>query len=663
MIKFICAAVAIILSVSACQDQSHAPVKSKPDHDITNVADISPFVKAHQKKILNELDFQDRRDFENAKRGFIATLDDGVIEDMSGNPVYAYGAYDFLKGPAPLSANPSLWRQSQLNAMHGLFQVADGIYQVRGYDLSNITFIRGESGWIVVDPLISRETAAAAKSLVERELGKHPIKAVLFTHSHIDHYGGVRGLISDEDVKSGVEIIAPEGFTRETVSENILAGNAMARRASYMFGALLPKAPDGQIGDGLGQAISAGTPGMIAPTTFITHTGEARNIDGITFEFILTKDAEAPTEFMFYLPKWKAFCQAEIINHTFHNLLTLRGAKVRDGRVWSKAIDEAIIRYSDKAEISFGSHHWPTWGRENIKPFWNAQRDLYRYIHDQTLRLANQGYTINEIPPLLNVPDRLEKQFANRDYYGTISHNAKAQYQLYFGYFDGVPAHLDPLPPVEEGRKFVEYMGGAEAVLDKAQADYDRGEFRFVATALNHLVFAEPDNQKARALLAKTYRQLGYMAESGPWRNFYLSGAQELENGLLDLPTPRTSSPDMIKAVPLDLYFDLLAVRLNGPKVADKAWRFNFNLTDTGEKALLIVSNGTLHHRMGKNDENATATLNITRAGLDKLNLKQAKIGGLIKSGDAHLSGNLLAFRTFFNAIEDPEFWFDIASP
>ncbi len=654
--------IGICLTLAACEAKNtEVPALTGPVNSGAGLA-ASDAVRAANQSVADYLDMDDRRDFEAAQRGFMATLPEGIIKDADGAVAYDYGGYDFMIKDAPDTANPSLWRQGQLNRLHGLFKVVDGIYQVRGFDLSNVTFIEGETGWIVVDPLITRETAAAALELVNKELGKRPVSAVIYTHSHIDHYGGVRGLISEDDVASGVEVIAPIGFTRETVSENVLAGNAMSRRASYMFGSLLPKSPEGQIGVGLGQAISSGLPGMIAPTIIIDRTGQTEVIDGVEMDFILTLGAEAPAEFMFYMPKWKAFCQAEIINRTLHNMYTPRGAKVRDGRLWSQYIDQAIYMYGDKTDVSFGSHHWPTWGSDAIIAFWEGQRDLYRYIHDQTLRLANQGYTMHEIPQALNLPDGIAKSFYNRGYYGTVSHNAKAQYQLYFGYFDGNPANLDPLGPVEAGKKFIDYMGGADNVMAKARQDYDRGEYRFAATALNHLVYAQPGNQDAANLLADIYTQMGYLAESGSWRNFYLSGASELRNGILNLPTPNTSSVDMVRALPLDLFFDLMAVRLNGPKAAKKDRKLNFVISDTNEKALLIISNGTLHHRMGHSDDDAP-TFNITSEGLVALNAKQKTSGELMKEGSVKIDGNPLAVKGFFDLIEEPPFWFEIVRP
>ena len=622
--------------------------------------DISPFVTERHAAAEAQLDFADTRDVERALKGFVATLDDWPVPGPEGSPRPAWDPtqFGFLSGERPATVHPALWRQSQLNAMHGLFEVADGIWQVRGFDLSNMTVLRGETGWIVIDPLITRETAAAALRLVNRELGERPVSAVIFTHSHVDHYGGVRGVIGD---KFDGEIVAPANFVVESVSENVLAGNAMARRASYMFGGLLPKGPQGDVGSGLGPGISTGTPGILEPTISVEDDVETHVVDGVELEFMLTLGAEAPSEFMIYQPGKRAFHQAEIINHTLHNLYTPRGAKVRDGRLWSTYIDAAIQRYADRTDVSLGSHHWPVWGGDDVRALWEGQRDLYRVIHDQTLRLANRGHTINEIPALIRLPDSVSSRFANRGYYGTLSHNSRAQYQLYYGYFDGNPANLDPQTPVEEARQFVDYGGGAQAVLDKARADHEAGAVKRAVTALNHLVFAEPDNRDAANALAEAYTQMGYAAESGPWRNFYLTGAQELRSGIAPLPVPSSVNPDTIRAVPTTMIFDLMAVRLDPAKAVDGR-SVNVVMTDTAERAHLFVSGGALHHRMGASDADSP-TLRITRTGFDRLNLKQTTLLKLMAGGEAKLSGNPLRLRAFFNQFEEPPFWFEIVRP
>ena len=650
MLKFAIVGMSAACLLVGCADQT----VSTPDE----TKEIFAAVQADP--VLN---FSNRADFDAAKRGFIATLE-GEITDANGKPVYSPHAYDFLKADAPNTVNPSLWRQSQLNAKHGLFEVVDGIYQVRGFDLSNMTLIRGDKGWIIVDPLITKETAAAALALANKHLGTRPVVAVILTHSHIDHYGGIRGIASPEDIASGkVEIIAPSGFTRETVAENILAGNQMARRAGFMFGAFLPKGPKGHIGSGLGQGISTGNSGLIPPTREITRTGETLVIDGVEIVFQMTPGAEAPEEFMFYLPGFKAFCQAEEINRNQHNLLTPRGAQIRNGLMWSKHIDDTIQMFGDKIDVSFGSHHWPTWGNADVLDFYEKQRDTYRYIHDQTLRLANHGMTMVEIAEQIELPKSLASEFYNRGYYGTTNFNSKAQYQYYYGWFDGNPAHLNPLAPVAEAKKMVEYMGGSIAILEKAEQDYQSGEYRFIATALNYLIFAEPDNQTAKSLLAKTYTRLGYISESGPWRDFYLTGAQELTTPLLKDVVINTSNPDMIANLPLDLFFDLMAVRLNGPKAAGLNMKINFAFTDTGEKAALHLKHAVLNTRMGQQHEKAVATITLSRANLNRIILKQTSFPALMKEGAVKVDGSLLKLRKFMSLQDDFNYWFNIVTP
>lgn len=616
--------------------------------------------------LLNFLPFSDQTDYENARKGFIATIDEGVIKLPDGRNSYSMKQFDFIKGKAPAAANPSLWRQSELNSINGLFKVSEGIYQIRGFDLANMTLIKGKTGWIIIDPLTVPATSKAAMKLVDEQLGKSPVKAVIFSHSHIDHFGGVKGIVSEEEVKSGaVKIYAPKGFFENSISENVMAGNAMSRRAYYMYGNLLKKEIKGSYGSGLGPTTGYGIPGIFEATEIISsEDGETKMIDGIKTEFIYTPESEAPAEMMFYFPDLKAMCQAENISHTLHNLYTLRGAQVRNGQKWSKYIDKSITKWGDNVEVSFGSHHWPTWGNENINEFWVKQRDLYRFIHDQTLRLANQGYTPLEIAEMLKLPESLNKEFYSRGYYGTVSHNAKAQYQLYFGWFDGNPSNLNPLPPADAGKKYIEFMGGADQVIKKSMESYNKGEYRWVAEVMKQLVFAEPKNQQARFLLADAYEQLGYQAESGPWRNFYLSGAKELRFGTNPVAIGGTASPDIIKGMSTELYFNYLGMQFKGTENGDLKYNFNINLTDTNEKVAIIVSNGTVMPRVGESiKKDVTSTISVKRSDLDKVSLGEAKFEDLVKNGDLKIEGDQKAFFNFLSKMDVFNFWFNIVEP
>ncbi len=624
----------------------------------------SDATKAANQAVKDFLPFGDTTDFENAKRGFIANLEAGQIKGSDDNVVYDLTQFDFLQGDAPDTVNPSLWRQSKLNAMAGLFEVGEGIYQVRAFDLANMSFIRGERGWIVVDPLTANETAVAGYELLKKHVADAPISAVIITHSHADHFGGIKGLVTPEQVESGeVEVIASKDFFIESVNENLMAGNHMSRRASYMYGNVLPKSPEGSVGSGLGTTTGAGTFTIMEPTIEIAETPTELTVDGVKMVFMYTPHAEAPSELMFYMPEKKAMCQAEEINRTLHNLLTLRGAQVRNGLLWSKYIHETIERFGDGVEISFGSHHWPTWGNGQIVDFWKKQRDLYRYIHDEVLRLANHGSTLLEVGDEVILPDSLAKTFANRDYYGTVNHNAKAQYQLYFGYFTGNPADLYPLPPEAAGKKFVEYMGGADAVLEKARADFDKGEYRWVAQAVNYVVFSDPENQAAKNLLADTYEQMGYQAESGPWRNFYLSGAKELRDGVKVASTPNTASADIVRNLGLETYLDYLAVRLNHPKAADKVITLNVTLPDRDQKFVIYVENGVMNYTLDKHAEQADAAVTLDRVVLDSINLGQTSIDQAITEGKVMIDGDSAKFGEFIALLDTFEFWFNIVTP
>ncbi|HEY6130733.1 MAG TPA: alkyl sulfatase dimerization domain-containing protein, partial [Halioglobus sp.] len=524
----------------ACQDGDSTDTSS-------GVQGNTPATASTQRanaKVREELNLGDQRDFEDASRGLIATPPALRIEGPNQTAIWDMPSYRFEQGDAPDTVNPSLWRQAILNNHHGLFKVTDGVYQLRGFDVSNMSLIEGETGWIVVDPLTTRETAGAAIAFAREHLGDKPVSAIIFTHSHLDHFGGVLAvLVAGENT----EIIAPQGFMEEATSENVIAGTTMGRRAMYMYGSQLEHSARGHVDSALGKSPAPGSPGIVAPTRTITTTGESLRIDGVDFIFQNAPGSEAPAELTFYLPQHKAFCGAEVVTHTMHNLYTLRGAQVRDARKWSQYIDEAIGLFPD-AEVLFASHNWPIWGNAAIIDYLKKQRDGYKYIHDQTLRLASQGYTPREIAEELRMPASLRESFPNRGYYGTLKHNAKAVYQRYFGWYDGNPANLDPLPPAEAATHYVKMMGGADAILRQAQTDFDNGEYRWVAELLNQLVFAQPDNTAAKSLLAQTYDQLAYQSESAPWRDVYLTGALELRQGAPKAGLGIADAGDLLRA-------------------------------------------------------------------------------------------------------------------
>lgn len=656
-----------MMAVMGCKQEQNQKSNGEANAD-SNQKEATDFTKKLNDDLLAYLPFGDTTDYANARRGFIATLPEGEIKDDKGNVVYSMKQYDFIHGKAPSTTNPSLWRQSELNSINGLFEVTKGIYQIRNFDLSNMSLIAGNKGWIVIDPLVSPETAKAGLALANEKLGARPVSAIIFTHSHIDHFGGVRGIVSEADVKSGkVPVYVPQGFMEHAVSENIMGGNTMVRRASYMYGNILPKDEKGTLGSGLGQTTSSGLAGIFDGTVVINELkGVTKMVDGKKVEFIYTPESEAPAEMMFYFYDYKAFCQAEDLSHTLHNLYTLRGAQVRNGQKWSQYIDLALEKWGDDVQFSFGSHHWPTWDNQNIVPYWESQRDLYRFIHDQTLRLANEGNTPVEIAEMLKLPESLDKQFYNRGYYGSLSHNVRAQYQLYFGWFDGVPANLNKLTPEDGGKKYVEFMGGADALLKKAKESYDKGEYRWVAEVVNHLVFADPQNKNARNLLADAYEQLGYQAESGPWRNFYLSGAKELRTGVKQMATPNTASPDIVQAMSLDLFFNYIAMRFKGtePEAAKMKYNFNLNFPDVKQKAALIISNGAMTPRIGSNvTKDVTATITVNRTDLDKITLGQAKFEDLVNKGSIKIDGDAEAFKKAMSMVESFNFWFNIIEP
>lgn len=636
---------------------SLAADKPKPATDAT---------KAANNALLKELPFADKTAFEQAHKGHIAPLPKAMIKGKQGNVIWNPDQYGFIKegDAAPDTVNPSLWRQSQLINISGLFEVTDGIYQVRNQDLSNMTIVEGKSGITIMDPLVSAETAKVALDLYYEHRPKKPVVAVIYTHSHVDHYGGVRGVVDEADVKSGkVKIYAPVGFLEAAVAENVMAGTAMSRRASYMYGNLLPPDPKGQVGAGLGTTTSAGTVTLIPPTDIIKETGEKRVIDGLNYEFLYAPGSEAPSEMLFYIKEKKALNTAEDSTHTLHNTYSLRGAKIRDPLVWSKYLNQALDMWGEEAEVMFAMHHWPVWGNKKLNNHIALQRDMYRYINDETLRLANQGYTMVEIAEKIELPDAVDKHFSNRGYYGSVNHDVKATYVLYLGWFIGNPATLHVLTPVDASKRYVEMMGGVDTLLNKAKAYYDKGEFRWVAQVVNHAVFAEPSNQAAKNLQADALEQLGYQAESGPWRNFYLTGAQELRNGVAKLPTPNTASPDTIRAMDLDLFFDYLAMRLNGPKAAGKRIVINMDFTDTGEKYKLEMVNGVLNHTPKRQDKDADATLQLSRETLNNIVLQQTTMKDAISGGEVKVNGSEAKVDELMSYLDTFEFWFNIVTP
>jgi alkyl sulfatase BDS1-like metallo-beta-lactamase superfamily hydrolase len=626
----------------------------------------SEATRAANAAVLKALPFADTQDFEDARRGLIESPTSLVIPADDGKrtawEIESFRRFITPGAPAPESVNPSLWRNAQLNMMTGLFQVTDNIYQVRNYDLSNITFIKGKTGWIVFDPLISVEPARAALALVNRRLGTRPVVAVVYSHSHVDHYGGVRGVVSQADVSAGrVKIIAPQGFLEHAVSENVIAGNAMSRRAVFMYGSFLPVGPLGTVNAGLGQRTSNGTTGLIPPTHEVKRTGEELVVDGVKMVFQMTPGTEAPAEMNTFFPEWRAMWMAENTTNTMHNILTLRGAQVRDSKFWAQMIDETISLYGDRIDVKFQSHHWPVWGNTRVIDYLAKQRDIYRYMHDQTVRLMNKGLTGHEIAEVLRFPPELEQFWAGRGYYGTLKHNSRAIYQRYMGWYDGNPVNLNSLPPEPAAKKYVEYMGGADAVLARARADFDKGEYRWVAEATKQVVFADPTNSAAKALLADSLEQLGYQAESGPWRSVYLQGAYELRNGTPKVAAVNTGSPDVLAAMPPAMLFDFLAVRLDGERAAGKRIGVNMHFTDLGTSHGLKLENAVLNN--GPPIAAPDASLTLAKATLDRIQLGQTSFADAMAAGDIKVEGDKARFTELMSLIEVPPFWFNIVTP
>ncbi|WP_028025372.1 alkyl/aryl-sulfatase [Enterovibrio calviensis] len=611
------------------------------------------------------LPFADKTDFKLVEKGFIARQDNLEIKDKNGKVVWELGNYEFLlDGKNYDSIHPSLQRQAQLNMHHGLYKVTDRIYQVRGYDLANITFVQGDTGWIVFDPLTVPVTAKAALDFVNQELGERPVKAVVYSHAHADHFGGVKGIVTQEQADSGeVAIIAPRGFLHHAVAENVLAGNAMSRRVTYQYGNALEKAATGQVDAAIGKGVAQGEISLIAPTTVIVEEVETKTIDGITMEFQNTPGTESPAEMNTYFPQFDALWMAENTVGGLHNVYTLRGAEVRDAKAWSKYINESIHMYGDKSDVMFASHSWPRWGEEEINHFLRKQRDMYGYIHDQALRMANHGVTINEIQDEFYVPDVLANEWYNRGYHGSYHRNAKAVINKYLGYFDMNPATLRPLAPADAAPKYVEAMGGIDNVLSVGQKAFNNGEYRWCAEIVDKAVFAEPTNQQARYLQADCLEQLGYQSESAGERNTYLMGAFELRNGTPKGDATKTAGADMVVAMDTELFLDYLGVRLNGMKAANVDYTINFVLPDVNESFLVELENAHLNNLKGVQSDNPDMTLTMNRSELNKVLMGTTNIAELVKSGNAKIDGNAKALTDIASMMDNFDFWFNIIEP
>jgi len=627
--------------------QEHLDNHPKPATDFT--------VKVN-KAVYRQLDFADSTDFVEARRGFIATLDSGIIRNEGGKPMVNLHDYDFEKGESPVSVNPALWREAKLNNLNGLFKVVDGLYQIRSFDIATMSFIETSTGYIVVDPLTNAVAAKAGFDLVKKYVGDKPVLAIITTHSHGDHYGGIEGIVNAEEIKSGkVKYIVPSGFYHEVISENVLLGNAMMRRAGYQFGASLPHNEFGTVDAGLGKGfLGGGSSSLLEPNTIITKTGERLTIDGLDIIFQLTPGTEAPAELDFFVPKYKAFCSAENATHTLHNVLTPRGAKVRDAKAWAYFLDEAIDLFGDKTEVVFPSHHWPIFGHERSIKFLEDQRDLYKYIHDQTVHLANKGFNMDEIAETIKLPDELGKQWYNQGFYGTVQHNSKAVYQFYLGWWDGNPANYNKLPEVEAAKHYVDYMGGEKAVITKARESYKKGEYRWVAEVLKHVVFANPGNYVARNLQADAFEQIAYQSESANWRNLYLVGAQELRE--TNKPTAeisgRNRSAKFLQKLTVEAIFDYISISIDGVKASGKDLSVRFIFPDEAKNLLVTLKNGVLHYKENKPDVLADFTLTISKQKFIEGLADRARFREIVLGNDVKREGNIFKLRELFENVE-----------
>ena len=627
-------AFALVVSAGSTFAQDHFNEKGSPPSSLTSQL---------QDNLRNSLPFDDQRDFEESRRGFIAEPDSRQILAANGRVVWDMTRYDFLLEDTDFdSIHPSLQRQATLNMNFGLYEVVpDFIYQVRGFDLANMTIVRGESGWILFDVLLTSQTAAAALRLVNEQLGELPVRAVVYSHSHIDHFGGVRGVISEQDVESGaVQVIAPSGFMEEAIAENVYAGNAMSRRAGLQYGRGIPSGPFGQVDSAIGKALAAGTTGLIAPTLIIEDSYEEHTIDGVRMVFQNTPGTEAPAEMNTWFPDQKVFWAAENITATIHNVYTLRGALVRDALQWSKQINEALYRFGQDAEVLVSSHNWPRWGNERIQQVMRTQRDAYANLNNQVLNLANQGVTINEIHNEYKVPVSLAQQWSARQYHGSEFHNSRAVLNRYLGYWDGNPATLVPLSPADSAPLYVEMMGGAKEIIFRGQALHDEGEYRLAMEILNKLVYAQPDNSEAKDLLASVFEQLGYQYESASMRNVFLSSAQELRNGALAVAAPRGTTPSLARAMTTTQWWDAVATRVDSGLADGTDFTINFSSPDTQQNFVVEMSGGTLTNIEGYLSDDADVTITMNRSDLETVIMGQETLASQLQAGVGMVTGN-----------------------
>jgi alkyl sulfatase BDS1-like metallo-beta-lactamase superfamily hydrolase len=637
---------------------------TQPVYAVDEPAEASAITTTHNAAVLQHLPFSDRTDFESVSKGLIAPFK-GQVKDASGKVIWDIAAYDFLaKDQSPASVNPSLWRLAQLSTHAGLFEVSPKIYQVRGLDVANMTIIEGDDGLIIIDPLTMAETAKAALALYYQNRPQKPVVAVIYSHTHVDHFGGVRGVIDEADVKVGkVKVFAPSGFMEHVMSENVYAGNAMSRRAQYQFGSLLPRGEKGQVDSGMGKSLPAGgTITLIEPTDLISKELETRTIAGIEVEFQLTPGTEAPSEMNLYLPQLRALCMAENATQMMHNILTPRGAQVRDAKAWAQYLDTSLARYGDKSDVLFAQHNWPTWGGERIRTFLADQRDMYAFLNDRTLHLLNQGLTPMEIAEnMQKLPGDLDQKWYTRGYYGSLSHNSRAVYQRYMGFYDGNPANLNPLPPVETARRTVEAMGGGAAVVEKIRAAMAKGDYRWAAQLGNQLMFAEPDNAPGRSAQADALGQLGYQSENATWRNMYLTGAMELRNGVPQ-HAGSSVSVDMVRAMTPDMFFDYLAIRLDSEKAVGHDLTLNWTFEDQNKDFNLTLRNGVLTHRTGLNPA-ADASVSLSKSTLEQISLKQLDFPTAIQKGLIKLQGNGKQLGALLGSLDSFSPQFNIVTP